>query len=252
MLLDKLLAVPLQQCLCQNAFEGAKIKCVLNPAQRIGALRTPALPMPRGFSHDYFGTQCQLAETRVDRLSSSMELYMKVHFVRHGESEYNVLGLCNADPAQPVPLTEEGEAQARRAGMQLQHIDVTCIYVSQLQRAVQTAHIINHYHGCPLRFDARLNDRRSGFEGRPIRDYLAATQEDPINFRGHGGESYRELMQRVGEFLGHLATQPIQCAIVVTHHEVLQVIAGHFRNLTPLEMWNTPIDNGAILSFEID
>ncbi len=37
---------------------------------------------------------------------------MKVHAMRHGESEYNILGLCNDDPTRQIALTEKGQQQA--------------------------------------------------------------------------------------------------------------------------------------------
>lgn len=177
---------------------------------------------------------------------------MKLHFVRHGESQYNVLRLCNADPGIPVPLTPKGEAQAREAAMRLEGEHIDCTYVSELHRAVQTAQILNGVHARPMHTDRRLNDRRTGFEGRPIQAYLSAAQSNPLNFREAGGESYMELVERVTDFLEHLAQQSWRCVLVVTHHEVLQVINGYYRGLSPIEMWNTPVENGEILTFEID
>lgn len=177
---------------------------------------------------------------------------MKLHFVRHGESEYNVLGLCNADPANPVPLTLKGRAQVREAAVRLKDEPIDCIYVSELHRAIQTAHILNATHARSLRTDPRLNDRRSGFEGRPIQAYLSAMQSDPIHFRADEGETYLELLTRTRHFLEHLAQQPLRCVLVVTHHEVLQAVNGYYRGLSPIEMWHTPVANGEILTFNTD
>lgn len=176
---------------------------------------------------------------------------MKLHFVRHGESLYNVLGLCNADPANPVPLTPKGRAQARQAALRLKDEHIDCLYVSELHRAIQTAEILNHTHARPLHRDRRLNDRRSGFEGRSIQEYLSAAQADPLHFRAPGGESYMELVARTSDFLEYLARQPWRCVLVVTHHEILQAVTGYYRGLSPTEMWNTPVGNGEILTFEM-
>ncbi len=42
---------------------------------------------------------------------------MKTYFMRHGQTNYNVLGLCNDDPARPVHLTDLGieQVQPQRA-----------------------------------------------------------------------------------------------------------------------------------------
>jgi broad specificity phosphatase PhoE len=159
-------------------------------------------------------------------------------FMRHAESVYNVLGLCNADPAVAVPLTDWGRLQAESAAERLAAIPIDLIYVSELPRARETAEIVNRRHGAPLRIDVRLNDRCNGFEGRPVADYLAAVSHDPLYCRPQGGETYQELKARVGAFLDELANEPAQGVLVVSHHEVLQVAYGHFAGSTDEQMWH--------------
>lgn len=176
---------------------------------------------------------------------------MWAHFVRHGESSYNVLGLANGDPAQAVGLTPRGHEQATLAAASLGHAGIERVFVSEFLRARQTAEIINREHGVPVQSDARLNDRRSGFEGRPVSEYLAAVRHDPIDARPAGGESYREQMARVLSFLADLEKLAAASVLVVTHHEVLQIVNGHYRGLEPLAMWQTPVANGEVLSFDL-
>jgi broad specificity phosphatase PhoE len=157
--------------------------------------------------------------------------------MRHAESIYNVLGLCNADPAVAVPLTDKGRLQAEGTGNRLAKAKIDLIFVSELPRARETAEIVNRYHGAPLRSDGRLNDRRNGFEGRQVADYLAAVGHDPLHCRPEGGETYQELKSRVSAFLDELASQPAQAVLVVSHHEVLQIAYGHFAGYTDEQMW---------------
>lgn len=175
---------------------------------------------------------------------------MKAFFVRHGESLYNVKRLCNADPKIDVPLTARGIRQAQAARERLAGKSLEAIYVSELPRARQTADIIRRDYACPMIVDARLNDRRSGFEGRPIDEYLAAVASDPVHFRAPGGESYLDLKMRVVAFLDELAQFDAGAVAVVTHHEVLQIVKGTLENLDELEMWRIWVDPGAILAYE--
>ncbi len=177
---------------------------------------------------------------------------MKAFFVRHGESLYNVKRLCNADPKVDVPLTARGIRQAQAARKRLAGKSLEAIYVSELPRARQTAEIIRRDHACPMIVDARLNDRRSGFEGRPIDEYLAAAASDPVHFCAPGGESYLDLKARIIAFLDELSAFDAGAVAVVTHHEVLQVVKGTLENLDELEMWRTGIEPGAILAYEFD
>ena len=106
---------------------------------------------------------------------------MEVLALRHGKSEYNLLGLCNDDPSRPVGLTELGREQARRAGSELSDGSVDRIYCSRLPRAVETAQLINDFLRVPLCETDELNDIRSGFDGRPVSEYLAAIVKAPIS-----------------------------------------------------------------------
>ncbi len=85
--------------------------------------------------------------------------------VRHGESEWNRLNMFTG--WQDVDLTEEGVAEAHRAGAMLKaegaHIDVAC--TSLLKRAQNTLKIILSELGqdeLPIVYDAALNERHYG------------------------------------------------------------------------------------------
>lgn len=179
---------------------------------------------------------------------------MKLIFIRHGESEYNLSGLCNADPAARVSLTELGRQQAGAARERLRQEPIRRVYVSRLQRAQETAAILCGGHCADVRVDARLDDRNTGFEGRPVVDYMAAMQAapDPFQWKVPGGESYLEMVARVHDFIAELATLEVPgVVLVVTHHEVLQAVAGHFQSLEPARMWRVWVGNCETLEFEV-
>ncbi len=179
-------------------------------------------------------------------------LVMKtVLFMRHAESTCNVSGVCNGDPSVPAPLTEKGRRQADAAAARLRHAPIDLVLVSQMPRTQETATRVNRHHRAPVRIDARLNDRRTGFEGRPVADYLAARQEDPLGFRGEGGETYGELKSRVLDLLAELPGLPARRLLVVSHHEVLQVVHGHFSGIPDEEIWNLPVDHASVLACEL-
>ncbi|TCJ11898.1 histidine phosphatase family protein [Parasulfuritortus cantonensis] len=178
---------------------------------------------------------------------------MRVIFMRHGESEYNLRKLCNADPAVAVGLTEDGRAQSRRAAQRWRDLPFGRVYVSRLQRAQETAAIVCGGHCPAICVDARLDDRRTGYEGRPVETYLRAmgAAPDPFDWKAGDGESYREMVARVDDFLDDLAGAGAQSALVVTHHEVLQAVAGRFRRLDLDAMWRVWLGHCETLSFEL-
>jgi probable phosphoglycerate mutase len=167
---------------------------------------------------------------------------MQLIALRHGQSQYNALGLCNDDPSIPVGLTEAGEAQADAAVELLVTESIDAVFASPLPRAHQTADRVAGKLGITVALDTRLGDIRSGFEGRPVVEYLAAIAHDPVDARV-GGESLREYAGRVGGFLGWLAPQPLETVLIVAHEETLRVIKAHCEDLPLVEVEGQPFDN---------
>jgi probable phosphoglycerate mutase len=184
---------------------------------------------------------------------------MRIIGLRHGQSEFNLLGLCNDDPAREVDLTALGREQAAQAGELLaggspRAVDrsnrppllrarraaaqedpgalgpIDAIFCSPLLRAHQTALIVADRLGLPLQVEPRLSDIRSGFDGRPVTDYLAAIAHDPVDVRA-GGESLRDYARRVGGFLDELACTPAETVLLVAHEETLRVIEARCLGL---------------------
>lgn len=177
---------------------------------------------------------------------------MKIVFLRHGESEYNLRGLCNADPAVPVSLTPKGQLQAVAVAQRLRDEQIRRVYVSRLKRAHETAAIVNAPHCADIYVDGRLDDRNTGYEGQPVSHYLSAMRgaADPFAWKAPAGESYAEMVRRVHGFLEEIKRVDASVVLVVAHHEVLQAVTGHFRKLTMPEMWNVWVDHCEALEFE--
>jgi len=176
---------------------------------------------------------------------------MRVHAVRHGQSEYNLLRLCNDDPARPVPLTPLGRAQAAGAGATLGGRGIEVIYSSPLPRARETAAIISEHIGATVITDPRLADIRSGCEGRPVAEYQAAIAHDPLHARPNGGESLLDYRARVTGFLDWLAAQPHATVALVAHEETLRVFKGVAEGLPPEATIDRAFGNCEIYSFEL-
>lgn len=171
--------------------------------------------------------------------------------MRHGESEYNLLGLCNDDPGIPVALTPYGRSQVSQAATGFEPGTIDLLYVSQLPRALETVAIINQRQKAEVLIDPRLNDRRTGFEGRRIADYLAARDADPANFCAEGGESFPMLKARVIDFLGDLRAVRVRRILVVSHHEVLQVVRGQTLGWSDHEIRQWWIDPAGSFTVEM-
>lgn len=176
---------------------------------------------------------------------------MKLYVLRHGESRYNRLGLCNADPAVDVHLTAVGIRQAERAAEQLRYLPLARIITSELPRTRETADIINRHHNLPILVHPALNDIRSGFEGRPVSEYFAATGPDRLHRRVNGGESLLDYRQRIAGFVDWLAGQPAQTTLVVAHEETLRALRVCYHSLPDTALLEFTFANCEIIEFDV-
>ena len=170
--------------------------------------------------------------------------------VRHGQSVFNVKGLCNDDPHTYVPLTTQGVHQARKAAFALQNESIEKIFVSPLLRARQTAEIINEELDLPLHVENRLADIRSGFDGKPVADYFAAIESDPLHTRVNNGESILDYHQRVSAFLNELQEKAENHFMLVAHEETLRVFKAWSEGLPVEKVIGLPFDNAYPYRFE--
>lgn len=154
---------------------------------------------------------------------------MRLYLLRHGESEANVAGIINDDPYRPVALTPRGCEQAEAAAEGLRAVAISHAYASQFLRARQTADILLAALGLdlPLRLDPRLNERRSGLDGRPVEAFNGLVRPDPVRIRPVAGESFLEQMARVGWFFDDAAQRhPDAVVLAVTHENPILAAAA--------------------------
>lgn len=176
---------------------------------------------------------------------------MNFVFVRHGETNYNVKKILNNDPAQDVFLTAQGIEQSKDLANKLKDKNFEVIFVSELPRTVETAKIINEFHGAPILIDKRINDRKTGFEGRSVVDFFKAIETDVFYTKVNNGESFQEEKARIYSFLDDLKTTHNRSVLVVAHAEPLKIICGYFKNLSDSEILQQRINNAEIFEISI-
>jgi len=179
---------------------------------------------------------------------------MKIYLARHAETNYNLLKLCNADPSVDVHLTDKGIKQAENLSKTLHEADFEAVFISELPRTRQTAEIVNHSHDKAFTVDARLNDNQTGFEGKPVGDWLIALDaaDDQWTANFNGGESMEATVQRVTDFMDELIKLPYQSVLVVTHGFITQAIFGYLENRTRDEALEFQLPQGTYAEYEIN
>jgi len=176
---------------------------------------------------------------------------LKLYVARHGQTNYNVLGLCNDDPKKDVHLTKLGVKQSEELAEKLRNKKIDLIIVSELPRTRETAEIINKHHKAPILVDKRLNDRKTGFEGKPVSEFQKAVEPDRLRLKFGDGESFLEEKERVLSFLEDLKKVEANSVLVVTHSEPIQIINGYFKKLSDEEMLATKIKNCQLLEYNL-
>jgi broad specificity phosphatase PhoE len=187
--------------------------------------------------------------------------------VRHGESTWNVAGLCQGHNDE-AELTERGLRQAADAAAQFGYRPVRAIYASDLRRAQQTAAAFAAVLGLPVHTDVRLRERRLGvLEGTPHATISASAlgHGDGRVFapdtRPAGGESVRDLYLRAAGFCDDLAAglrddrdtlhglmDRDGDVLVIAHGGTVRVLEAYVYGVPADQMTWRPVDNATIVA----
>lgn len=176
---------------------------------------------------------------------------MRIIFVRHGQSNYNIKHICNSDPSKKVYLTELGKRQIEDVGEKLKKEKIEIIFVSELPRTKESADIINKNRNAPIKIDKRINDRKTGFEGKSYFDYIKFIEKDRFNIKHEGGESFQNEKKRVFSFLEDVVKTSYKTILVVSHEEIMKIVKGYFEKLSDEEMWDIKVPNGYLIVFDV-
>ena len=180
---------------------------------------------------------------------SNLTLYV----LRHGECEHNVQGWIGSH--NDSPLTETGRRQARANGRLLRELVPALaevdFFASPLHRACVTMELILDAAGVSpphYRADHRLMEIHAGdhvgvrwTEIGPEDD--RAHNADPWNYRRKGGESQRDVFERVGRLLATLERD----AVIVAHAVPVRMIRAHYLGLPPSETVTYQHPNAGVL-----
>lgn len=156
---------------------------------------------------------------------------IKLVFVRHGESEKNVLKI-RSSTKDKWPLTEKGKMHAKNVAKKLSEMgDFDVVISSPIIRARQTAEIISEKLHLPIVFDALISEYEYGnwndlteeemaekhTDYSEYKKYEKGTQEH-FNFKLGGAESRADIVARIKEFLEKIKKEyPGKNLILVSH-----------------------------------
>jgi broad specificity phosphatase PhoE len=185
-----------------------------------------------------------------------------LYYVRHGETDFNAEQRLQG--RQDTLLNARGRLQAKDSGLLLRDLFARdnrgagdFVYVSSpLQRARETMEILRPPLGLPPQpyaTDDRLFEISYGdWEGLTLPEIearmpgmLAERERDKWDFAPPGGESYRELTARIGEWYASLTRD----TVVAAHGGGVRALMALFHVLSKEEATHAQIAQGVVYVF---
>ena len=170
--------------------------------------------------------------------------------VRHGQTDWNLEGRYQGQ--SDIPLNENGRIQAQMLAGKLKGAPFDAIYSSNLERAKQTADAIAAVLDLPVKTDTRLCEINQGeWEGQFVdiirNHYIELWRQrttDPANVRPPGGETVREVAQRVYAALDEIAhNYPDGSVLIVSHGLALATVVCKVRGIPIGQAYSVIPDN---------
>lgn len=176
---------------------------------------------------------------------------MKVTFVRHGQTDWNVKR--KQQGRMDIPLNETGIAQAEKTAELLKDEPFDAVYSSPLIRARQTAQIICRGRNLPIIIEERIIERDMGeFQGKDWKSFDSYLFWDyNANVQYEKAESIRKFFQRVYEFLDELKGKTGN-VLIVAHGGVFAPVSSYSgRSKKEENLTDILLANAEVFQFEI-
>lgn len=154
--------------------------------------------------------------------------FPKIYLARHGETTWSLSGQHTG--MTDIPLTEQGEKNAKQLGKRLQDLTFSKVFSSPLQRALKTCELAGF--GNKVLPDPLLQEWNYGdYEGRTTTE-IQQTQPEWFIFRDGcpGGESPAQVANRCDQMIEKM--KAINGDILIfAHAHILRMLATRWLGL---------------------
>ena len=178
-------------------------------------------------------------------------------FLRHGQAKNNIERILTGR-TPGVPLTEEGINQAEKAAKFLEHMNISAIYSSPIERARHTAEIVGKHNSLDVTIDDRLIELDMGkFTGVPYDEIFTSHGNVFMKFYNgeleiahNGVETFSEVKKRILGIVDHvIENHPDQNVVLVTHMDPIKAMLSTVVDLTPTNLFELIIANASLNIF---
>ena len=184
---------------------------------------------------------------------------MILYLTRHGETQYNALGMyCGSTN---IPLNKTGFLQAHELAKSLSHINFDVIISSSMLRACQTADVVCASISMPYSINEQFSERKLGVYEGLTRDeakklYPKLWNKQCIkqpDIAPCGGETVREACRRIDKgMLQLLQDYKGKTVLLICHGFVASAVNRFCNNLSFEEMINFNLGNCEISSYTLN
>ncbi len=154
----------------------------------------------------------------------------EIWLLRHGETAWSLSGQHTG--WTDLPLTVEGERQARELGEALKSKSFAAVYTSPLQRAARTCELAG-LAAQALRVDNLREWNYGSVEGRTVNDLRVGIPDWSIWTHGSpDGESIEEVYLRAGRVI-EMAMEAEGDVALFAHGHLLRILTANYLGLPP-------------------
>ena len=181
----------------------------------------------------------------------------QIIFLRHGQAKNNTDRIL-AGRTEGIPLTEAGVKQAEHTAEFLQHMNISAIYSSPIQRAKHTAEIVGKHNSLDVTIDERLIELDMGkFTGMPYDEIFNSHGNVFMKFYNgeleiahNGVETFSDVKKRVLGIVDHvIENHPDENVVLVTHMDPIKAMLSTIVDLSATNLFELIIANASLNIF---
>jgi probable phosphoglycerate mutase len=181
----------------------------------------------------------------------------QIIFLRHGQAKNNTDRIL-AGRTEGIPLTEAGVKQAEHIAEFLQHMNISAIYSSPIQRAKHTAEIVGKHNSLDVTIDERLIELDMGkFTGMPYNEIINSHGNVFMKFYNgeleiahNGVETFSDVKKRVLGIVDHvIENHPDENVVLVTHMDPIKAMLSTIVDLSATNLFELIIANASLNIF---
>jgi len=181
----------------------------------------------------------------------------QIIFLRHGQAKNNTERIL-AGRTEGVPLTDTGIKQSEHTAQLLEHMNISTIYSSPIERAKHTAEIVGKHNSLDVTIDDRLNELDMGkFTGMPYDEIFKSHGNVFMKFYNgeleiahNGVETFPDVKKRILGMVDHVIEKHSDENILfVTHMDPIKAMLSTVVDLSPTNLYELIIANASLNIF---